>query len=412
MKSVSQRTQVILFVVIIFLLLIPPLIYFATLPFRHHFEAAAQRQSQNLQAIASITESNSDTGRASRAAAVALAGKEAELSGRSFREAQTTTFIIFLIGGFTTALLTTFLLLRRMVGPLISLCSQIQEIANDPSHHGKIEVKGGADFQQISKAFNRHMELLQEKDRQLLHAQQMELTGLLAGGMVHEFNTVLTSVRGFAEYLQKTLPADETLGEVTSHIINAVNRGSHLTRALRPFQREGLIQPEQVDMNLLVQEVKSEHEKLIGHTITIRTELHDTTLWVMGDRYYLQQVLVNIIGNARDAMPDGGVVCIANSLQEVDAVFLRGYGWAVPGTYARISVTDGGIGMDEETVDRIFQPFFTTKELNKGTGLGLTMAYGIIREHKGFISVRSERDRGTEVTLYLPIIEHHAATTL
>ena len=403
MKSENQRAQIILSVLIVFLLLIPPLIYVSILPFRDHFDEASSRQSQNLQIIASLA----DQPGSSRAAAAALelAQKETEISRNSFRKAQITTFIIFFAGGLCTALLTTFLLLRALVGPLISLCTQIKKIAANPSLDGKIEVKGGAEFQHISAAFNRHLVLLQEKDRQLLHAQQMELTGLLAGGMVHEFNTVLTSVRGFAEYLQKSLPADDSLRKVTLHIINAVNRGSHLTRALRPFQREGLIQPEPVDINLLVQQVQEEHEKLIGHSIAILTDPYRAPLWVLGDRHYLQQVLINVINNARDAMPDGGMVRIASDIHEVDEMFLRGYSWASPGRFAGISVTDGGIGMDEETIDRIFQPFFTTKEIGQGTGLGLTMAYGIIREHKGFISVRSEPELGTAVTIYLPLID-------
>jgi signal transduction histidine kinase len=399
-RSDNQYIQIVLAVLIIFLLMVPPVIYFSVQPLYRHFHAVSQRHAQNLQTISSLSSSQADA-RTVGAAVLELTKKEREISQKSFREAATTAAIRFLIGGLCTALLTTFLILRRLVGPLISLCSQIKEISSSRSHDIKIDVQGGPEFQAISEAFNRHMELLQEKDQQLLHAQQMELAGLLASGMVHEFNTVLTIIQGFAEHLHKKYPSED---KSTKHIINAVNRGHHLTRALRPFQREGLIQPELVDMNLLVLEVQEEQEKVIGHATEIRVESSRDPLMVMGDRYYLQQVLINIINNARDAMPDGGLVRIANGVQNVDDVFVKGYDWAAPGEYATISIKDSGIGMDEATVDRIFQPFFTTKEIGQGTGLGLTMAYGLIREHKGFISVRSKPQEGTAITMYLPVL--------
>jgi signal transduction histidine kinase len=381
-------------------LMVPPVIYFSVQPLCRHFDAVSQRHAQNLQAISSLSASQADA-RTVGAAVLELTKKEREISRKSFREAATTAAIRFLLGGLCTALLTTFLILRRLVGPLISLCSQIKEISSSRSHDIKIDVQGGPEFQAISEAFNRHMELLQEKDQQLLHAQQMELAGLLASGMVHEFNTVLTIIQGFAEHLHRKCPSED---KSTKHIINAVNRGHHLTRALRPFQREGLIQPQLVDMNLLVLEVQEEQEKVIGHATEIRVESSRDPLMVMGDRYYLQQVLINVINNARDAMPDGGLVRIANGVQNVDDRFVKGYDWASPGEYATISIRDSGIGMDAATVDRIFQPFFTTKDIGQGTGLGLTMAYGIIREHKGFITVRSQPQEGTAITMYLPVM--------
>lgn len=401
LKSLSHHTQIILAVLIIFLLLVPPVIYLSVQPLCQHFDGVSARHARNLQAIAILTSTGADSARV-QATVLELNRKEAEISRQSLHHALASACARFLIGGLFTALLTTFAVIRRLVGPLISLCRQIKEISSSRSRDLRIDVKGGPEFQQISKAFNRQMELLQEKDRQLLHAQQMELAGLLAGGMVHEVNTVLTIIRGFAEHLQKKLPQEDPLQKITGHIINAVNRGRHLTGALRPFQREGLIQPEPVDVNLLVRELQEEHEKLVGESTAIEAQPHDAPLWVMGDRHYLQQVLVNVINNARDAMPDGGLVRITNEVRALDDSFLRGYDWSRPGDFAAISITDSGVGMDETTVGRIFQPFFTTKEIGQGTGLGLTMAYGIIREHKGLITVDSEPEQGTAVTIYLP----------
>jgi signal transduction histidine kinase len=400
----SPHKQIFLAVVILFIFLVPPVIYISVQPVVQHFDEVSLRHSQNLQTIATLSRGNSDAA-VVQAAVQELTGQERELSRKSFRDALLSACARFLVGGLFTALLTTFLVVRKLVEPLISLCRQIKEISSNRSHDLKIDVKGGPEFQEISNAFNRHMELLQEKDRQLLHAQQMELAGLLAGGMVHEFNTVLTIIRGFADHLQKKLPLEDPLRKITDHIINAVNRGRHLTGALRPFQREGLIQPEPVEMNLMLQELRDEHEKLVGHTTAIEVEPHGGPVWVMGDRHFLQQVLVNIINNACDAMPQGGVIAISNSIDALDGTFLRGSDWAEPGRYAAISISDSGIGMDEDTIDRIFQPFFTTKEIGQGTGLGLTMAYGIIREHKGLLSVQSRPNAGTAVTVYLPVID-------
>jgi signal transduction histidine kinase len=245
----------------------------------------------------------------------------------------------------------------------------------------------------------------QEKlNSQLLQAQKMEAVGHLAGGVAHDFNNILTAIIGYANLLRKKVLADEQLTFFADQILSASDRAAGLTRSLLAFSRKQVIEPKPADLNDIVQGIDKIAKRLIGEDIEFRTVPLNRRLTVMADSGQMEQVLLNLCTNARDAMPHGGKLTIETDVVEVDEVarklnFLDRTGW-----YGVICVSDTGAGMDEETRKQIFEPFFTTKEVGKGTGLGLSIVYGIIKQHNGTINVYSEAGKGTTFKIYLPLI--------
>ena len=227
---------------------------------------------------------------------------------------------------------------------------------------------------------------------QLMQAQKMEAVGLLAGGVAHDFNNILTAIIGYANLLRKKVSADEQLAFFAGQILSASNRAAGLTRSLLAFSRKQVIDPKPADLNTIVQGIDKIAKRLIGEDIEFRMVLADQALTVMADSGQMEQVLLNLCTNARDAMPHGGNLTIETGSVEVDEDarrlnFLDRTGW-----YGVICVSDTGVGMDEGTRKQIFEPFFTTKEVGKGTGLGLSIAYGIIKQHQ-WNDQRVQRDR-------------------
>jgi signal transduction histidine kinase len=239
---------------------------------------------------------------------------------------------------------------------------------------------------------------------QLMQAQKMEAVGHLAGGVAHDFNNILTAIIGYANLLRKKVVADEQLAFFTDQILSASNRAAGLTRSLLAFSRKQVIEPKPADLNTIVQGIDKIAKRLIGEDIEFRTVLLNRSLTVMADSGQMEQALLNLCTNARDAMPHGGKLTIETGAVEVDDEarrlnFLDRTGW-----YGIICVSDTGAGMDEKTKRQIFEPFFTTKEVGKGTGLGLSIVYGIIKQHNGTINVYSETGKGTTFKIYLPLI--------
>jgi CheY-like chemotaxis protein len=190
-----------------------------------------------------------------------------------------------------------------------------------------------------------------------------------------------------------------------TQILNSAERAANLTQALLAFSRRQIISPKPVNLNEIVQGLERLLSRVIGEDIELSTVLTDEDLIVMADSGQIEQVLMNLATNARDAMPDGGSLNISTKLAEFDSEFIKAHGFGRPEFYALISVEDTGQGMDEKTKERIFEPFFTTKEVGKGTGLGLAMVYGIIKQHDGYINVYSEAGMGTKFNIYLPLIK-------
>lgn len=242
-------------------------------------------------------------------------------------------------------------------------------------------------------------------EAQLRHAQKMEAVGTLVGGIAHDFNNILTAIIGYASVLQMKLGKDDPLRVTAEHVLAAADRAARLTQSLLAFSRKQILNPEVININEIIKMVEKLLFRIISEDIELRTILSDEKLTVFADSGQIEQILMNFATNARDAMPEGGMLTIETERIEMDEEFIKRHGYGKSGPYALISVSDTGLGMDEKTRDRIFEPFFTTKEVGKGTGLGLSIVYGIIKRHNGYINVYSEINKGTNFRIYLPLAE-------
>ncbi len=187
-----------------------------------------------------------------------------------------------------------------------------------------------------------------------------------------------------------------------SKILTSSYRAADLVQSLLAYSSQQLINPKPIDLNDVVRRVEKLFVEIIGEDIELKTELAESDLIIVVDRGRIEQVLMNLATNARDAMPDGGRLIIETDVRKIDDEYIISHGFGEKGEYAFLSFTDTGTGMDEKTRERVFDPFFTTKEVGKGTGLGLSTVYGIIKQHDGFINVESEAGEGTTVYLYFP----------
>jgi two-component system, cell cycle sensor histidine kinase and response regulator CckA len=240
---------------------------------------------------------------------------------------------------------------------------------------------------------------------QLHHAQKMEAIGRLAGGVAHDFNNILTGVKGFASLIAYTLPAGDPIHRDLEEIQNAADRGAALTRQLLAFGRRQMISPQVVNLNELIEESRRMLERVIGEDITISIFLEKTPWNIKVDPIQIDMILVNLAINARDAMPDGGKLTIETKNLITDAKKCQQCAKPIVGPYVLLSVTDTGTGISQETLEHIFEPFFTTKEKGKGTGLGLATVEGAVHQSEGHINVYSEPGIGTIFRIYLPTIE-------
>ncbi len=240
----------------------------------------------------------------------------------------------------------------------------------------------------------------------LLHqAQKMEAIGQLAGGIAHDFNNILTAIMGFAEVIALRMEQRNPLERHVRQIQAAAERAADLTRGLLAFSRKQVLHTKAFDVHEIIDGVKKMLRRLIPEDVDFRVKTAAMGMTVMADRGQVEQVLMNLVTNARDAMPGGGVLTLESGPASIDDGFIKRNGFGIPGRYARIMVRDTGCGMDEETREKIFEPFFTTKTVGKGTGLGLSITYGIVKQHNGFITVDSWPGQGTSFCVYLPIAE-------
>jgi two-component system, cell cycle sensor histidine kinase and response regulator CckA len=240
---------------------------------------------------------------------------------------------------------------------------------------------------------------------QFRQAQKMEAVGQLAGGISHDFNNILTAVIGYAHMLKMKLKDDQKLESYADHILSVSERAANLTQSLLAFSRKQIMNPKPTDLNGIIRRTDHLLSRIIGEDIQLQTKFSGEDPIVIVDAGQIEQVLMNLAANARDAMPEGGQLSIETEMIDIDHVFIREHGYGEEGPYVVISVTDTGTGMSSETREKIFEPFFTTKEVGKGTGLGLAMVYGIIKQHEGHITVYSEPGKGTTFRIYLPLIQ-------
>ena len=246
---------------------------------------------------------------------------------------------------------------------------------------------------------------------QFRQAQKMEAVGRLAGGVAHDFNNLLMVISGYTEVLLDKLDSASHLHSKVEAIQQAADRATTLTRQLLAFSRKQLLELKVVDVNAIVQDMERLLRPLIGENIELATRLEPNVGRTRADAGQLEQVIMNLVVNAKDAMPEGGKITIQTAGAELDDAYRREHTYIQPGPYVMLSVSDTGCGMDKETQSRIFEPFFTTKEKGKGTGLGLSTVYGIIKQSGGYVFAHSELGHGTTFRIYLPRVEDAAEAT-
>jgi two-component system, cell cycle sensor histidine kinase and response regulator CckA len=253
-------------------------------------------------------------------------------------------------------------------------------------------------------------EALRDSEGMLRQAQKMESVGTLAGGIAHDFNNLMTAVTGYSDLVLRRMPEQEPLRPKVEEIKKAGERAASLTRQLLAFSRKQMLKPVVLNLNTVITGIGNMLPRLIGEDIELRFNLNASLGQVNADPGQIEQVLMNLVVNARDAMPAGGLLTVKTENVEFADRFGHHRMIVEPGRYVVLSVADNGIGMDGETQSHIFEPFFTTKEVGKGTGLGLATVYGIVKQSGGSIWVYSEPREGTTFRIYLPRVDEVAET--
>jgi PAS domain S-box-containing protein len=252
---------------------------------------------------------------------------------------------------------------------------------------------------------NRDVTASRQLEEQFRQAQKMEAVGRLSGGIAHDFNNLLGVIIGYAEFLQERLDAEHSLRGSADEILKAGKRAATLTRQLLAFSRMQVLDPKVMNLNAAISDAEKLLRRLIGEDIELRTSLAPDLGRVRADQGQLEQVIMNLAVNARDAMPQGGKIIISTENVFMDREFVRRYPYPVPtGPYVLLTVRDTGTGMDDETKARAFEPFFTTKEKGKGTGLGLATVYGVVKQSGGYIEIESALGAGTAFKIFLPVV--------
>ncbi|MFA6147185.1 MAG: PAS domain S-box protein [bacterium] len=254
-------------------------------------------------------------------------------------------------------------------------------------------------------AVKRDVTEVRRMEEQLRQSQKMEAVGRLAGGVAHDFNNLLTAISGYSELLLHRLPAYSTLRRNVEEIRKAGDRAAALTRQLLAFSRRQVLQPKVLDLNTVVTTMEQMLRRLIGEDIELLTDLSPSLSRVKADPGQIEQVIVNLAVNARDAMPGGGRITVSTADTCLSPAYAAAHPEVRPGPHVLLSVADTGHGMSDETQAHLFEPFFTTKERGKGTGLGLATVYGIVQQSGGHIRVNSAADSGSTFLIYLPRVE-------
>ncbi len=241
-------------------------------------------------------------------------------------------------------------------------------------------------------------------EAQLYQVQKMEAIGMLAGGIAHDFNNILSAIVGYASLAKHRAPEGDPLAQYLDHILTSADRAARLTQGLLTFGRKQLMRPQPIDVNRVIHKTTGLLERMIGEDVEILSVCTTHNMTIIADAVQVEQVLINLAVNARDAMPGGGKLTITTGTFSMDEDFVARHGFGKPGEYALVSVADTGVGMDEATQERIFEPFFTTKDVGKGTGLGLSIVHGIVHQNDGYITCESRPGKGSTFRVYLPLV--------
>ncbi|HEY2017556.1 MAG TPA: ATP-binding protein, partial [Bryobacteraceae bacterium] len=335
------------------------------------------------------------------------------------------------------ASITTFLMLKRMMPQLVALprpaqlAAEIEErrAAEEQIRRINEELEGrvarrtaelaqsesmyrrlATEQKQVAESLERALEELRREmkrrrdlEDQLIHSQKMEAVGRLAGGVAHDFNNLLTVILGYNEMLREQVKGDPEALDSTQEVLQAATRASALTNQLLAFSRRQVAVTRIVNLNEVVRHIDKMLRRIIGEDVELETRLDPQLLPVKVDPAHMDQVIMNLAVNSRDALPSGGRLTIETANMQLTEEYAGGHMGLAPGPYVVLSVSDNGIGMNAETKARVFEPFFTTKEKGKGTGLGLSIVYGIVKQNGGEILLYSEPGQGTVFKIYLPV---------
>ncbi|MBN2565581.1 MAG: response regulator [Candidatus Eisenbacteria bacterium] len=310
----------------------------------------------------------------------------------------------FAFGSFVRAQLRDPLLILLNITPVLLglLAYTLGRRQDNSEQHWRDLEKRLRQVQEANKALASRMGERSELEEQLRHSQKLEAVGRLAGGVAHDFNNLLTAIIGYADLLLAELKPQDQKREYVEEIRRAGERAAALVQQLLGFSRKQMIAPRALDLNAALNDSQKLLRRVIGEDIRLDVIEFDLPVNVLIDPVQVDQILVNLVVNARDAMPEGGTITLRTSRLTLDEDDCRLNADAKPGDYSMLEISDTGTGMSEVTLEKIFEPFFTTKDKSKGTGLGLATTYGIVKQNGGFIDVLSHLGTGTTFRIYLP----------